>query len=162
MGDIRLKRAEKKDAPVVYDLLKRLACELGKEKDFNGSSDAIESYGFSDPPTFEVILALEGEGAVGFVLFFYEFSTWRGLPGIYVQDVFVAEQVRGRKVGERLMAAAVARGKERGAVYMRLAVHHGNKGGLGFYKRLGFEEVSGETLLLLEGGAFEGMTKEGI
>lgn len=155
MKIITLKIAEKEEAPILCGLLKNLARDLGKENEFSGSAEAIEKFGFSSSPAFEAIIAWQGETAVGFILFFYEFSTWRGQPGVYVQDLFVASQARGLGLGERLTYAAVERAKERGVTYMRLAVHNGNEGGFGFYKAMGFEAVTDETTLLLEGEAFD-------
>ena len=162
MTDIQLRPARRQDAAVVYGLLKRLARSLGKEKDFNGSVKAIETYGFDTNPAFEVIIAWQGQTPVGFVLFFFEFSSWRGLPGVYLQDLFVASAVRGQGLGQRLVHSAVERGKQQQANYLRLCVHAGNDAGLKFYREMGFRVVSDESILMLDGKAFSPPTKEEI
>ncbi|WP_321391836.1 hypothetical protein [Emcibacter sp.] len=108
MSTITLKMAKKKDAPVLFDLLTRMSRDLGKEAEFAGSVEALEKYGFSEPPAFEAII----------------------------------------------------RGKERDAIYMRLAVHNGNDSGSGFYNALRFKAVEGETVMLLEIEAFDQLTLE--
>ena len=153
MTAITLKLAEKKDAAVLFDMLHQLSRDLEKENEFFGSVAALEKFGFSDAPAFEAIIAWRGEEALGFVLYFFEFSSWRGAPGIYVQDLFVRAEARGLGLGEKLTSAAIARGKEKEAVYMRLMVHESNDSGFGFYNARGFTAVEGENIMLLE---FEG------
>ena len=92
----------------------------------------IERYGFDARPRFEAILAFAGEQAVGLAVFFYEFSTWRGLPGVYVQDLYVAPGVRGRGVGRQLIDAVQSRAAEWGGRYVKLSVYDANPGALGF------------------------------
>lgn len=150
MNDVELKIVEKKDVSILYELLKELAIDLGKSHEFKSSVQDIEKFGFSQPPSFEAIMAWHNDQPIGLILFFYEFSTWRGTPGLYVQDLFVSAQARTMGLGKKLISAAIARGQERGATYMRLALHEGNEAGLGFYKSIGFEAVSGETTLKLE------------
>ncbi len=155
MSDVTFRLAEKKDAVVIYELLLQMARDLEKEKLFAGSFKAIEGSGFSDPPAFEAIIAWRGDIALGLILYFYEFSTWRGASGIYVQDIFVDASARGLGLANRLTSAAVKRGSsERGATYMRLAVHNGNDSAFAFYEAMGFEVIDDETMLKLEGDSF--------
>ncbi|WP_417318617.1 GNAT family N-acetyltransferase [Emcibacter sp.] len=150
MTAIILKRAEKKDAGVLIEMLSQLSRDLNKEYKFSGSVEALEKFGFSDAPAFEAIIAWRDGEALGFILYFYEFSTWRGAPGIYVQDLFVKAEARGLGLGESLTTAAIKRGKEKEAVYMRLMVHGSNEAGFGFYNATGFKAVEGETTMLME------------
>lgn len=161
MSGVRLAKAGPGDAPVLFDLLQQLARDLGKEQDFRGSLASLVAYGFASPPAFEAIIAWRGNTPLGFILFFSEFSTWRGSPGIYVQDLFVSAQARGCGLGEQLTAAAIAQGRQRGASYMRLSVHSGNAQGFGFYQALGFRPASNETVLVLEGAAFDSISPDG-
>jgi ribosomal protein S18 acetylase RimI-like enzyme len=155
MSDIKLTKASSGDAPVLFDLLNQLAHELGKAQQFRGSLASLISYGFGPSPAFEAIIAWRGKTPLGFILFFSEFSTWRGSPGIYVQDLFVSADARGSGLGEKLTAAALEQGRQHGASYMRLSVHDGNERASGFYQALGFMAASNETALVLEGAAFE-------
>jgi ribosomal protein S18 acetylase RimI-like enzyme len=155
MSDIKLTRAGSGDAPVLLDLLKQLAHELGKAQEFRGTLASLVEYGFGAAPAFEAIIAWRGQTPLGFILYFSEFSTWRGSPGIYVQDLFVSAEARGYGLGEKLTAAAIEQGRRHGASYMRLSVHDGNEQAFRFYQALGFIPAFNETALVLEGAAFE-------
>jgi GNAT superfamily N-acetyltransferase len=99
-----------------------------------------------------------GEPA-GLALFFFEFSTWRGRPGVYVQDLYVATGMRGTGLGRRLLAAVAERAAARDATYMRLSIHAGNGEGAAFYGHLGFEAPD-ETILVLEDTGFAALRRQ--
>jgi len=155
MSELRLDKAGSDDAPVLFDLLQQLARDLGKEQEFRGSLASLVAYGFASTPAFEAIIAWRGKTPLGFILYFSEFSTWRGSPGIYVQDLFVSAEARGAGVGQKLTAAAIAQGRQLGASYMRLSVHGDNEQAFRFYRSLGFKPASNETTLVLEGAPFD-------
>ena len=149
MGTITIRQAVVEDAALVHGLLKNLAMTLGKGEVMTSTAVDIERFGFGEQPRFEALLAFEGEEPVGLALYFFEFSTWRGRPGVYVQDMYVAPQVRGRGLGRDLMEAVVRRSRERGGCYVKLAVYDGNEQAIGFYRSLGFEICDDEQVLAL-------------
>jgi len=149
MGTITIRRAVREDAALVHRLLKDLAITLGKGEAITSTVDDIERFGFGDDPRFEALLAFEGEQAVGLALYFFEFSTWRGRPGVYVQDMYVAPQMRGRGLGRELMEAVVRRSRERGGRYVKLSVYDANEQAIGFYRALGFATCDDEQVLAL-------------
>lgn len=146
--DIVIAAATRRDAPAIHTLLCALSVALNRPHDVKSTPDDIARYGFGPSPVFETILARRGGAAVGLVLYFYEFSTWRGCPGVYIQDLYVDGDLRGSGLGRRLLAAVAARAAEHEARYMRLSVDIGNDGGLGFYGRLGFTAPNEQTLVL--------------
>ena len=146
---ITIRRAKEGDAALVHRLLRDLAETLGKAEVFSSTASDIERFGFGDDPRFEALLAFEGDEAVGLALYFFEFSTWRGRPGVYVQDMYVAPRMRGRGLGRELMEAVVRRSRERGGRYVKLSVYDGNQQAIGFYRSLGFEICDGEQVLAL-------------
>jgi len=149
MEPIRIRPATVEDAPVIHRLLKDLAAALGKPSDIRSSTADIARYGFGEGPRFETLLAYEGEEAVGLAVFFYEFSTWRGTPGVYVQDLYVSPRLRGRGVGRELVDAVRRRASEWDGRYVKLAVYDGNERALGFYQALGFQICHDEQVLAL-------------
>jgi GNAT superfamily N-acetyltransferase len=99
VGTITIRQAVVEDAALVHGLLKNLAMTLGKGEVMTSTAADIERFGFGEQPRFEALLAFEGDKAVGLAVYFFEFSTWRGRPGVYVQDMYVAPQARGRGLG---------------------------------------------------------------
>jgi ribosomal protein S18 acetylase RimI-like enzyme len=145
---IEIVSASHDDAPAIHALLRALAFALNRPYDVKSTPDDIARYGFGPSPAFETILARRGGRPVGLVLYFYEFSTWRGCPGVYIQDLYVDGELRGTGLGRQLLAAVAARASERQSTYMRLSVDVGNDEGLGFYGRLGFNAPNEQTLVL--------------
>src|SRR6185312_17294253 len=150
---IIIANAAREDASAIHELLRKLSVALNRPHDVKSTPDDIARYGFGPNPTFETILARRGGEAVGLVLYFYEFSTWRGCPGVYIQDLYVKDDLRGTGLGRRLLAAVARRAFAERARYMRLSVDVGNDEGLGFYGRLGFTAPNEQTLVL-EGEQF--------
>jgi ribosomal protein S18 acetylase RimI-like enzyme len=147
-GGIVIGGATRDDAPAIHALLRALAVALHRPHDVQSTQDDIARYGFGPSPAFETVIARRGGEAVGLVLYFYEFSTWRGCPGVYIQDLYVDASLRGAGLGRKLLAAVAARAAQRQARYMRLSVDVGNDEGLGFYGRLGFTAPHEQTLVL--------------
>ncbi len=149
MGTITIRQAVAADAAMVHRLLKDLAITLGKGEVMTSTAADIERFGFGERPHFDALLAFDGDEAVGLAVYFFEFSTWRGRPGVYVQDMYVAPRMRGRGLGRDLMEAVVRRSRERGGRYVKLAVYDGNEQAIGFYRSLGFEVCDDEQVLAL-------------
>jgi len=158
-GDITIELARRDDVPAIHAMLRALSETLDKADAIRSTEADIERFGFGSSPAFETMLARRAGKPVGLALFFFEFSTWRGRPGVYVQDLYVAAEMRGTGLGRRLLEAVAARAAMRDAVYMRLSVHAGNDEGAGFYERLGFDAPD-EQILVLEGDEFAAMRRK--
>jgi len=148
-GEIEIRRAGVADAPAIQRLLLELSEALGKGGDFSGREQDLERYGFGDHPRFEALLAFDGDEAVGLAVYFSEYSTWRGYPGVYVQDLYVSRPFRGRGLGRELLDAVRHRAREWGGRYVKLTVYDSNPEALAFYRRLGFESREDELPLVL-------------
>ncbi len=142
---------------MIQAMLEAMAHDLGQGEEYRGNATAIRTYGFSDSPAFEVLVAQRHSEPLGMVLFFYEFSTWRGRPGLYVQDIFVDAAARGLGLGRKLLVAATKKAAKQDACYVRLSVHAANKSGMAFYKQLGFQQANQENIMVLEGAPFDAM-----
>jgi GNAT superfamily N-acetyltransferase len=149
MAAITIRSARREDAALVHRLLLDLAVALGKADDIKSSVEDIERFGFGERPCFEAMLAFDGGEAVGLCVYFYEFSTWRGQPGVYVQDLYVAPAARGRGLGRELIEAVRRRAAQRGARYVKLTVYDRNPAALAFYHAMGFESCEDELPLVL-------------
>lgn len=149
VGAIEIRQAARADVAVVHGLLLELAAALGKSADVRSTMADIERYGFDQQPKFEAMLAWQGDQPVGLAVFFYEFSTWRGHPGVYVQDLYVSPGLRGRGLGRELIDAVRHRAAQWGARYMKLSVYDRNPAALAFYHGIGFESCEDELVQVL-------------
>ena len=136
MKDIAFRTATADDVPVIHAMLVENA-----ENDhaaLKGTEESLRRHGFGPAARFRVVLATEGDAAVGLTLSFPEYSSWRGTVGIFVQDLYLRPQMRGRGLGRRLLAETVRACADWEPAFVTLIVHHGNTAAQGFYKAQGF------------------------
>jgi len=148
-----IRRAVESDVATLYRMLHALSTELGYGSTFGSDAAGLRRHGFGPRPLFRAMLAEEGATALGAAVFFPEFSTQRGQPGVYLQDLYLMPEARASGLGRRLLGAVVRDAAEWGAAYLRLAAHEGNEGALAFYERLGFTSDPREQPLWVEGPA---------
>lgn len=98
----------------------------------------------------DVVVAEENGQLLGACLGLMTFSTWRGAPGLYVVDLFVRPEARGRNVGLALLRCSARRFMRRGAQFIKLEVDETNHGAERFYARLGFTKKTEDRLHILE------------
>jgi len=145
------------DAERLHAALARIALHLGTPEKFLARPDDYLRHGFGDAPLFRALIAEEGAETLGVAVFFPEFSTMRGRPGVYLQDLWVAETARGSGLGPRLLAAVSRAAARWEASYMKLAAHIDNPGAARFYRRLGFALDAGEQVFVIDGAAYAGL-----
>jgi GNAT superfamily N-acetyltransferase len=106
---------------------------------------------FGPCPYAEALLAEDDEQVVGFALFFHSYSTFVGKPGMYLEDLFVMPDFRGRGHGKALFQAVARVAVERGCGRMEWAALNWNQPSIDFYKSFGAEPMSGWTTFRLTG-----------
>ncbi|WP_157928935.1 GNAT family N-acetyltransferase [Pararhizobium haloflavum] len=154
-SEVTIRLAGPADAAIVHRLVGELAEAQGTPEDNRSTLEDFIRAMRAERPIFEALIAEAKREPSGLCLFFPYFSTWRGKPGLYVQDLYVAAGLRGSGLGRRLLQEAAAHGKAQfGASFMRLSVLNGNDA-VGFYDRLGFAIADGDTVHDLSGAAFE-------
>ncbi|WP_371345137.1 N-acetyltransferase family protein [Ancylobacter sp. IITR112] len=144
---------EQVDLAAAADMIAHLAHHV--RPGFRPGADAasLERYGPTGLGLFEAVIARRAEAAVGLCLYTYAFSGWRGRPGVFVEDLYVAETERGSGLGRALLAAVIAREAPKGCSFIKLHVDKANAGAQAFYARLGFvPEAHDDTLALEEEG----------
>jgi len=151
--DVRIVPATEKDTPVILSLIKGLADYERLADEVEATEEGIHESLFGERPAAEVVLAYVGSDVAGFALFFHNFSTFLGLPGIYLEDLFVRPAHRGLGVGRALLQhlARVARARNCGR--LEWSVLDWNETAIGFYRRLGAQPNDGWTVYRLEGEA---------
>ena len=137
-------------------MLVKLADEIGDSKVFQCEAEAIRQHGFSDNPLFHSLIATSIGEPCGLALFFPMFSTTRGQPGVYVQDLWVAKIARGQGLGERLLSKVAHHATSSWqATYLGLTVYGDNPKATKFYHRLGFHGDERDKPIALNDQAFQ-------
>jgi GNAT superfamily N-acetyltransferase len=148
------------DVPVIADLIRALARYEKLEDQVTGTREQIERGLFGPRPYAEALLAEQGAEPVGFALFFHSFSTFLALPGIYLEDLFVVPQERGRGVGRALLARLAQLAVERGCGRLEWAVLDWNVDAIKFYERLGARPNSDWTVYRLAGEPLSSLARQ--
>lgn len=134
------------DAEAVADMVKGLAIHIG-----TGFVPEVSGAGLvAARDLVEVVVAEEGGTLLGACLGLMTYSTWRGCRGLYVVDLFVTPEARGRQVGESLLRESARRAVVRGAQFIKLEVDEANTGAERFYARFGFAKKMEDRLHILE------------
>jgi GNAT superfamily N-acetyltransferase len=158
---ITIRPASRDDVPLVLEFIRELARYERLEHEVTASEAQLRDALFGERRYAEVVFACSGGEPVGFALFFHNFSTFKGRPGIYLEDLFVRPEVRGRGVGRQLLAYLARTAVERGCARLEWAVLDWNEPSIGFYRGLGavpMDEwttfrLTGESLALVAGSA---------
>jgi GNAT superfamily N-acetyltransferase len=157
---LRIRAAEPADVPVIADLIRQLAKFEKLENEVVLTEDLLRAGLFRSRPYAEAVLAEEADKAIGFALFFHTFSTFLARPGIYLEDLFVLADHRGRGVGRALLAHLARLAVERGCGRLEWAVLNWNKEAIRFYERLGAQPNSAWTVYRLTGEALSALGRE--
>jgi GNAT superfamily N-acetyltransferase len=135
--ELILRPAEPRDASVLFGLIKALA-EYEKLSDaVTGNADALKDHLFGSKPYVEAILAEYAGQAVGFALFFYNYSTFLTKPGIYLEDLFVLPDYRRQGIGKAILAHLAQLAVSRGCGRLEWSVLDWNEPAIAFYERMG-------------------------
>jgi GNAT superfamily N-acetyltransferase len=150
-----IRTATAEDTPAICDLIRGLA-EYEKLTHAVCFDEAeVRHYLFGPRPFAEVLLAEEGGRVVGFALFFHNFSTFLGKPGLYLEDLFVRPEDRGRGHGKALLRAVARVAVERGCSRLDWTVLDWNEPALAFYRALGAVPLDDWTVYRLTGAALQ-------
>jgi GNAT superfamily N-acetyltransferase len=125
------------DAPAIADLVRQLALYERLEAFAVATPDDFRRHLFGPNPAAEAVIAELDGRPVGFALFFTTFSTFRGQPGMFLEDVFVRPEHRGQGIGKALLATVARRSLERQCARLEWAVLDWNTPAIGFYKAAG-------------------------
>ena len=153
--DVRIVPATEKDTPVILSLIKGLADYERLAHEVEATAEGIHESLFGDWPAAEVVLAYVGSDVAGFALFFHNFSTFLGRPGIYLEDLFVRPEARGQGVGRRLLAELAKLARERDCGRLEWAVLDWNEPAIAFYRKLGAVPMDEWTVFRLTGSALD-------
>jgi len=139
------------DVPTIFGLIKGLAEYERLSDDVVGNEGLLREHLFGARPYCEVLLAEAGGKAVGFALFFHNYSTFLTRPGIYLEDLFVLPDERGRGYGKALLSALGRLAVERGCGRLEWSVLDWNEPAIRFYRSLGARAMDEWTVMRVTG-----------
>ena len=148
-SDFEIRSAHLDDVPIILELIRDLATYERAPNEVTATEEQLVDILFGERPAAEVLLAFEGQTPVGFAVYFYNFSTWLGRPGLYLEDLFVKPDKRGKSYGRALLVelAKIARDRECGR--MEWAVLDWNEPAIKFYHALGAKPMHEWTVFRL-------------
>jgi GNAT superfamily N-acetyltransferase len=137
MQNIEIRPATVEDVKTIFQLIQALA-EYEKLSDqVTGSVEQLHDHLFGDRPCIEALLADHQGTAIGFALFFTNYSTFLTKPGLYLEDLFVKPEYRGQGVGKLLLSHLARLALQRNYGRLEWSVLDWNEPAIGFYQRIG-------------------------
>jgi len=133
----QIRTARREDVPVILELIRGLA-DFEKLSHLCVATESdLDAAIFGQKPVVEVVLGWEGAVSIGFALFFHNFSTFLGRPGLYLEDIYVESAWRGRGYGRAMLIHLARLAVERGCGRFEWSVLDWNAPAIGFYQALG-------------------------
>ena len=160
MDKVRIVPATERDVPQILELIKGLAEYERLAHVVEATEDRLRRALFGERPAAEVFLAFDGDECAGFALFFTNYSTFLGKPGLYLEDLFVKPHLRRNGIGLALLKKLAAIAQERDYGRMEWSVLDWNEAAINFYKKLGAVPLEEWTMFRLTGTALSDFARE--
>jgi GNAT superfamily N-acetyltransferase len=154
---LHIRFAERSDVPVIVRLIKALSVYEKLEHMVAANDEKVDRALFGPRPYAEALIAEEGGRPVGFALFFHNFSTFLAQPGIYLEDLFVEPEQRGKGVGRALLERLAEIAVERDCGRLEWAVLDWNESAIRFYEKLGARPNAEWTVYRLTGDSLRAL-----
>lgn len=154
--DFTIRFTTKQDIPLILQFIKDLAQYEHMEQDVVATEELLDEFLF-EKRTAECVIAEQQGAPVGFALFFHNFSTFLGRPGIYLEDLYVKPEMRGRGYGKIILSFLANVARERRCGRMEWACLNWNEPSRGFYKHLGAQPIEDWTTFRLTGEALSAL-----
>jgi len=155
-SNFEIRPARVEDVPVILGLIRELATYERAPDEVTATEEQLVDVLFGEKRVAEALLAFEGKSPVGFAVFFHNFSTWLGRPGLYLEDLFVKPDKRGKGYGRALLVDLAKIARERVCGRMEWAVLNWNEPAIKFYRALGAKPLDQWTVYRLTG---DGITR---
>lgn len=152
---LAIRPATRRDVPTILLLIRELAAYEKLAGEVVATEAGLEKTLFGPKSYAEVLLAEEAGIVVGFCLFFHNYSTFLGKPGIYIEDIFVLPGHRGKKIGKQLFARVAEIAKDRDCGRIEWWVLDWNKPAIDFYQNMGARPMDEWTVYRLTQEQFE-------
>lgn len=157
MNRTTLRHARIEDVDLILELIRGLAEFENLSHQVQATREQLQLTLFGARPAAEVVLAFEGDCAVGFAVFFPNFSTFLGKPGLYLEDLYVRPEFRGRGHGRALLRHLATLATERGCGRFEWTVLDWNESAIEFYRRQGADVLPEWRICRVTGDALQRM-----
>jgi GNAT superfamily N-acetyltransferase len=154
---LSIRPAIEPDLDLIIGFIRALADYERLADEVHLDRDVLATHLFGSAPKAEVLIAERDGAPVGFALFFHNFSTFEGQPGIYLEDLFVSPEARGSGAGKALLAALATLALERGCARLEWSVLDWNTPAIEFYRSLGAKSMDEWTINRVEGTALSAL-----
>ena len=161
MPDLEIRAATEDDVPLILSLVKELAEYERLSHQVVATEEVLRDSLFGERRVAEVLIGHHGGEPAGFALFFHNFSTFLGRPGIYLEDLYVRPRYRGMGLGKALLARLAKLAKERGCGRLEWWVLDWNEPAIRFYKALGAVPMKDWTVYRLAGESLDELAAGG-
>lgn len=156
---LTFRSAERKDTPLILQFIKKLAKYEKMENEVVADEKTLESWIF-DKQKAEVIFAVLNGKEIGFALFFHNFSTFLGKAGIYLEDLFIEPEYRGKGYGKALLKKLASIAVERGCGRLEWWCLDWNKPSIDFYLSMGAEPMKDWTTYRITGDTLKTLAEK--
>ncbi len=156
---IQVRNATCDDVPLIFELICGLADYEKLRHEVIGSANDLREHLFGRRVFCEAIIVEDESGPAGFALFFHNYSTFRVQPGLYLEDLFVLPERRGRGLGKALLQRLASIAVERGCGRLEWSVLDWNTPAIGFYQRLGARLMDDWTTCRVDGEALRALAE---
>jgi GNAT superfamily N-acetyltransferase len=159
---LQIREATEADVPVIAWFIRQLAEYEHLLHETTMTEETLRKSLFGPRPGAEVLLGYHQDKPVGFAVFFHNFSTFLGKPGLYLEDLFVIPEMRGKGFGRALLVHLAKIARDRNCGRFEWAVLDWNKPSIDFYKKLGAVPMDEWTIFRVTGEALERLAEGGI
>jgi GNAT superfamily N-acetyltransferase len=148
-ADFQIGPARLDDVPIILEFIRDLATYDRALAEVTATEEQLVDVLFGERPAADVLLAFEGQSPVAFAVYFQNFSTWVGRPGLYLEDLFVKPEHRGKGFGRALLVRLAKIALERNCGRMEWSVLDWNEPAIKFYHSLGAKPMDERTVFRL-------------
>jgi len=158
--EFRIETATERDVPIILKLIKGLAEYERLSHEVVATEEGLRESLFGARRVAEVLIGYAGTEPVGFAVFFHNYSTFLGRPGIYLEDIFVLPEWRRRGLGGRMLGRVAQLAVERGCGRLEWSVLDWNVPAINFYKKLGARAMDEWTVYRVTGEALNNLASK--
>jgi GNAT superfamily N-acetyltransferase len=160
MPNLQIRRALERDVPVILSFIRQLAEYERLSHEAVMTEESVRHSLFGPHPFAEVLLGYFEDKPVAFAVFFHNFSTFLGRPGMYLEDLFVIPEMRGKGFGRAMLVELARIARERNCGRFEWAVLNWNEPAIQFYKKLGAVPMRDWTIFRMSGDALDRLAGE--